>query len=245
MRVMHRSRGLPLISAEQEPHLPALQFHRTARSGACSAWMAWTASRTTMPSPAATSYSFRPPASRVPRYSRNLRCVATSGPFLDELHEVGGDVRLALAPHGHTAAFLLNNNLLARLGFVRFGEVGAGVPAPALRTLQRRARRRFGHDQQRGEIDGGVPAGIVFAAARDPYLAGPDFQLVELLERGLEPGALARDSGVALHHRLKRGLHGVRILAAVALEGRERLAHRGVDLGVGNRRRRRPLRRGM
>src|SRR6476661_9631767 len=29
-RVMHISRGLPLISAEQEPHLPALQFHRTA-----------------------------------------------------------------------------------------------------------------------------------------------------------------------------------------------------------------------
>ena len=29
---MHISFGLPLISAEHEPHLPALQFHRTARS---------------------------------------------------------------------------------------------------------------------------------------------------------------------------------------------------------------------
>ena len=27
------------IQAEQEPHLPALQFHRTARSLACSAWI--------------------------------------------------------------------------------------------------------------------------------------------------------------------------------------------------------------
>src|SRR5437762_2098921 len=35
---MHMSRGLPLISAEQEPHLPALQFQRTARSLACVAW---------------------------------------------------------------------------------------------------------------------------------------------------------------------------------------------------------------
>jgi hypothetical protein len=35
MRVMHISRGRPLISAEHEPHLPALQFHRTARSFAC------------------------------------------------------------------------------------------------------------------------------------------------------------------------------------------------------------------
>ena len=32
IRVMHISRGRPLISAEHEPHLPALQFQRTARS---------------------------------------------------------------------------------------------------------------------------------------------------------------------------------------------------------------------
>ena len=49
-RVMHMSRGLPLISAEHEPHLPALQFQRTARSLACSAWIWCTASSTTMPS---------------------------------------------------------------------------------------------------------------------------------------------------------------------------------------------------
>ena len=34
IRVMHSSRGLPLISALHEPHLPALQFQRTARSWA-------------------------------------------------------------------------------------------------------------------------------------------------------------------------------------------------------------------
>src|SRR5271156_3304291 len=34
-RVMHISFGTPLISAEQEPHLPALQFQRQARSLAC------------------------------------------------------------------------------------------------------------------------------------------------------------------------------------------------------------------
>ncbi len=32
MRVMHISRGMPLTSAEHEPHLPALQFQRNARS---------------------------------------------------------------------------------------------------------------------------------------------------------------------------------------------------------------------
>ena len=35
MRVMHVSRGMPLTSAEQEPHLPAVQFQRQARSWAC------------------------------------------------------------------------------------------------------------------------------------------------------------------------------------------------------------------
>src|SRR6267142_2857759 len=36
-RVMHMSLGDPFTSAEQEPHFPALQFQRTARSFACSA----------------------------------------------------------------------------------------------------------------------------------------------------------------------------------------------------------------
>ena len=49
-RVMHIRRGRPLTSAEHDPHFPALQFHRTARSGACSAWMRCTASSTTIPS---------------------------------------------------------------------------------------------------------------------------------------------------------------------------------------------------
>ena len=50
MRVMHISRGLPLTSALHEPHRPALQFQRTARSGAWVAWMRWMTSSTTMPS---------------------------------------------------------------------------------------------------------------------------------------------------------------------------------------------------
>src|SRR5271156_6445778 len=39
MRVIHMSFGMPLISAEHEPHLPALQFQRHARSFACVAWI--------------------------------------------------------------------------------------------------------------------------------------------------------------------------------------------------------------
>ena len=53
-RVMHSSRGLPLISALQEPHLPALQFQRIARSPAWVAWSRWSASSTTSPSDTST-----------------------------------------------------------------------------------------------------------------------------------------------------------------------------------------------
>src|SRR5207249_10087785 len=54
IRVMHISRGLPLISALHEPHLPALQFQRQARSLAWVAWILWITSRTTMPSSGST-----------------------------------------------------------------------------------------------------------------------------------------------------------------------------------------------
>src|SRR5207244_11349104 len=54
MRVMHISRGWPSISALHDPHLPALQFHRTARSVACVAWRRWITSSTTIPSSAST-----------------------------------------------------------------------------------------------------------------------------------------------------------------------------------------------
>src|SRR5665647_877602 len=40
-RVMHISFGIPFTSAEHDPHLPALQFQRTARSFALSDWIWW------------------------------------------------------------------------------------------------------------------------------------------------------------------------------------------------------------
>ena len=73
IRVMHISRGLPLISALHEPHLPALQFHRTARSPAWVAWSRWMTSSTT--SPSFTCDGVRPAGRRPsasPRHTRNV-----------------------------------------------------------------------------------------------------------------------------------------------------------------------------
>src|SRR5437660_1263385 len=55
IRVMHMRRGMPFTSGLHEPHLPALQFQRTARSLATVAWTRWITSRTTSPSSAATT----------------------------------------------------------------------------------------------------------------------------------------------------------------------------------------------
>src|SRR5436305_14206840 len=73
MRVMHISRGLPLISAEQEPHLPALQFQRQARSEACVAWIWCTASSTTMPAEIVAVYGLKPPPLASPRQILKFR----------------------------------------------------------------------------------------------------------------------------------------------------------------------------
>src|SRR5690606_34314190 len=88
IRVMHASRGRPLISMLHEPHLPALQFQRIARSPACSAWIEWSTSSTTMPSPTSDWYVSNVPPSASPRQTSNLRFAM----WLDPLRRVGADL---------------------------------------------------------------------------------------------------------------------------------------------------------
>src|SRR5262245_8261278 len=75
MRVMHERRGRPLISMLQEPHFPALQFQRRARSFACCDWIRCSTSSTTMPGSTSTENSLKSPPCASPRQIRNLRVV--------------------------------------------------------------------------------------------------------------------------------------------------------------------------
>src|SRR3989442_7478403 len=197
--------------------------------------MACTASSRTSPSPAATSSSFSSPPARVPRNSRSFRCSATLFPFLNECHELRRDRRLRLTPHGHAVPFFLDHDQLARLLFVGIGIVAPRVTTAALGALEGRAGGRLGDDDQGVQVDGGVPAGIVFAAAGYAHLSRPRLELLELLERVFEAGPVADDPGIAPHHGLQSGLNGERILA-VALERLERPPHRLLDFGVRDRR---------
>src|SRR5436190_2503381 len=67
MRSMHMSLGCPFTSALHEPHLPALQFQRTARSGACFCATLCTASSTTMPGALGMEYWTISPPDLSPR----------------------------------------------------------------------------------------------------------------------------------------------------------------------------------
>src|ERR1700752_4937980 len=86
---MHISFGLPLTSAEQEPHLPALQFHRTARSGVCVCCRRWMISSTTSPSLTSTVKSCSSPPA-----SSRCRSFASPSWVLDQL--IVGEVLLQL-----------------------------------------------------------------------------------------------------------------------------------------------------
>ena len=74
-RVLQVRLGRPSTSAPHEPHLAALQFQRTARSGASWPWIQWRASSTTIPSSTGTSNSSKwPGVPGVPR--KTLRCAS-------------------------------------------------------------------------------------------------------------------------------------------------------------------------
>src|SRR5882724_4551226 len=90
IRVMHISRGRPLISAEHEPHLPALQFHRTAMSGAWVACSRWITSSTTSPSFTSTVKSCRSPPDASPRHTLNFALYPMSALLRGDVGELAG-----------------------------------------------------------------------------------------------------------------------------------------------------------
>src|ERR1700723_3429701 len=85
IRVLQVSRGRPLTSAEHEPHLPALQFQRTARSGAWCAWIWWSASNTTIPGAIGTRYVTGCPPWRSPRNTSKIASAIAPPLFLFSL----------------------------------------------------------------------------------------------------------------------------------------------------------------
>ena len=89
IRVMHISRGFPFTSALHEPHFPALQFQRTARSPAWVAWSTCRTSRRTMPSSQGTSYSRSCPPEASPLQIRSFATRAIRHPSSRDFNSSG------------------------------------------------------------------------------------------------------------------------------------------------------------
>src|SRR5262245_36766631 len=98
---MQARRGLPLISMLHEPHLPALQFQRTARSFASRAWIRCRTSRTTMPGSTSTRYSTNEPPAAVPLHTRSRRSDTPCLQILDRRVGDGGQILGRVPPLLH------------------------------------------------------------------------------------------------------------------------------------------------
>src|SRR5262245_43612457 len=174
MRVMHDSFGLPLISTEQLPHLPALQFQRSARSFACCAWMRWRTSSTTMPGSTSTSKVLKSPPAASPRHTRNVRLLIVGSHFaglevLDlgvrDLFELRRRVGSLALLDLHAIRALLDDDVVLQPLLALAREVVARVSASALLAHERGAGDDLRRDQQRLHRQRLVPARVVLAGA--------------------------------------------------------------------------------
>src|SRR5438105_5753810 len=155
MRVMHISRGLPLISAEQEPHFPALQFQRTARSCACVAWIWWIASSTTMPGTTSTEKSSKCPPDESVLQTLNsalviaLPCRSSALLLLNDLRQLGRHRRNRRTPDFHRAVGRsLRDDVEGRVLGALVRVILAKVAAAAFLALERGSGDRLRHGEK-------------------------------------------------------------------------------------------------
>src|SRR5947208_484684 len=135
-RVMHMRRGLPFTSALHEPHRPALQFQRQARSLAACAWMWCTASRTTIPSWSGTVKSSNRPSSRVPRKTLSSASLTSSHLALDDAFQLVGHRWDRLLRDRHRAVAPADDDVHRAELLLRIGILDARVGAAALAPLE-------------------------------------------------------------------------------------------------------------
>src|SRR5215210_5539337 len=152
-RVLHVRLGRPFTSALQEPHLAALQFQRTARSGASLAWIQWSASRTTIPSSTGTSNSTNEPSvDGVPR--KTLRWASAMGRLRgDELAKVGREGGQGRRLDVHLVAGDSDDVVLRRPPGVGVGIVDSAVRSAALTSLAGAAGDRLRHDHHVAKLE--------------------------------------------------------------------------------------------
>src|SRR5579859_3738003 len=243
-RALQSKRGLPLISALHEPHLPALQFQRQESVLSWLAWIWWMASSTTMPGNIGTWYSRSSPPLASPRKTRRVTVSMHEASFdhhpslflLKQRGQLGRHRRHRAGRDLHRIAVLDGHQVLVGPLGVRVGIVRPPLRAPAFAALQGTAHDNLRDLEHVADVAGGVPAGVVQAGALDMQVAGALLQGHDLRQALAEALGGAGNHRALLHRRLQLLAEQIGILGAGRLKrGQQRgrfLAHlRFVQLG--------------
>src|SRR2546430_417371 len=95
--------------------------------------------------------------------------------------------------------------------------------SPAFFSLQRRPGHHFRYGEQVVQVDGRMPAGVVFAMATDAGTRGTELKFLNALKRLKHFFFLANDTHQILHHVLESMLNRIRSFGSIALERRQRV----------------------
>src|SRR5437763_9223109 len=93
----------------------------------------------------------------------------------------------------------------------------------AFLSLQRRPGHHFRYGEQVVQVDGRMPAGVVFAMATDAGTRGAELKFLNALKRLKHFFLLANDTHQVLHHVLESMLNRIRSFGSIALERRQRV----------------------
>ena len=230
-RVLQVRLGRPSTSALHEPHFAALQFQRTARSGASWPWIQCRASRTTIPSSTGTSNSsngrgvagaaaedlqvrLRSSIASVVSVRRRAGCASSGGHRRQRRRS-----STSIAPSPARATTLLRR---PQCSSSVSGMVDPAVGAAALGPLPGAAGDRLGDDQQVPQLEDEVPARVVGPPPLTAMFAQRARSVGEPVERLVEVGLDPEDADEPLHRVLQLALERVRVLAVGPLERRRR-----------------------
>ena len=217
-RLAHQPRS-PLTSALQEPHFAALQFQRTARSGA---WRALDLEDGVEHDHARLGLDVivgQFAAGGVPPPEPELRCghVLSASLRASTSSASGSDLVTGSRLDDHALGRLADDVVVLAPVVVVGGEVEPAVCAAALAPGQRCARDRLRDDQHVAQVAAEVPARVVGRGTGTGARGrGARLQLLEPADGRAQPGLVAEDADVLLHRVLELVVQPVGVLVARA-----------------------------
>src|SRR5690348_11317595 len=144
--------------------------------------------------------------------------------LLDDLLKLRRHFWNGLAPDLHFASWSLTDHDIARTELVVLGgKVITEMRSPAFFSLERRPSHHFRDSEQVIQVDGRMPAGVVFAITSYANAFATDLEFSYAFQRLRHFFFRANDAHQVLHHVLQSVLNRIGPFATIMLEGFQRL----------------------